>query len=69
MERLGEFVTEFVALKDLMILYAPAGPKPEPLEAFINQLLPKQPVSKHVYGAAFGAYVGPQALGVVAFEA
>jgi len=68
-ERLGEFVAEFTSLKELAILYSSSGPKPEPLEAFLNQLLPNQPVTKHMYGAALSVYVGPQALGVVAFEA
>jgi DegV family protein with EDD domain len=68
-ERLGEFVAEFTSLKELAILYSSSGPKPEPLETLLNQLLPNQPVIKHQYGSAFSVYVGPQALGVVAFEA
>lgn len=68
-ERLAEFVVEFTSLKELAILYSGSGPKPDPLEALLNQLLPNQPVSQHMYGPSFTAYVGPQALGVVAFEA
>jgi DegV family protein with EDD domain len=67
-ERLGEFAAEFTALRELAILYSSSGPKPEPLEALLNQLLPNQPVTKRLYGAVLGAYAGPQALGVVAFQ-
>ncbi|NLG26572.1 MAG: DegV family EDD domain-containing protein [Chloroflexi bacterium] len=67
-ERLGEFVAEFTALKELTILYSGIGPKPEPLEALLAELLPNQHVDKHMYGPSFAAYVGQQVLGIVAHE-
>jgi DegV family protein with EDD domain len=67
-ERLGEFVAEFTALKELTILYSSIGPKPEPLEALLAELLPNQHVDKRMYGPSFAAYVGQQVLGIVAYE-
>lgn len=67
-ERLSEFVAEFTALKELTILYNSAGPKPEPLEELLVQLLPNQTISKRTYGPVLSAYVGPSVLGIVAYE-
>ena len=67
-ERLSEFVGEFVGLQDLTILYSSTGPKTEPLEELLAELLPDQIVRKAMYGPAFAAYVGPNVLGIVAYE-
>jgi DegV family protein with EDD domain len=66
-ERLGEFAAEFTSLRELVVLHGSAA-KPEPLEALLGQLLPKATAIEHQYGPVFTTYVGPQALGIVAFE-
>ncbi len=67
-ERLSEFVGEFIALQELTILYSSVGPKTEPLEELLAQLLPNQAVTKRAYGPALSALVGPNVLGIVAYE-
>lgn len=68
LERLFEFVAEFRVLKKLAILHSGLVPQVEELRARLAELLPGEVMEEHIYGPALGTYIGPAALGVVAFE-
>ena len=68
LERLVEFVAEFRELKKLSILHSGLVPEVEELRARLADLLPRVVTEEHIYGPTLGTYVGPEALGIVAFE-
>jgi DegV family protein with EDD domain len=67
-ERLMEFINEFSSLQELTILHTGMMPDIEELKAQLNEAPRKWIVGEHIYGPVLGAYIGPLALGVVAFE-
>jgi fatty acid-binding protein DegV len=67
-ERLLEFVSEFTNLKELTILHSGLMPDVEEFKAQFRESGLKWTVGEHIYGPVLGAYLGPMALGVVAFE-
>jgi DegV family protein with EDD domain len=69
-ERLYEFVAEFTEIKQLAILCSGLNQEADIIEfkAQLGQIFPEEVIEEHIYGPAFGAYVGPTALGVVAYE-
>jgi len=68
LERLFEFVAEFRRLKELSVLHSGLVPEVEEFRARLAESLPSEILKEHIYGPALGAYIGPRALGVVAFE-
>jgi len=68
LERLVEFVAEFRELKKLCILHSGLVPEVEELKARLADLLPRKVTEEHIYGPTLGTYIGPEALGIVAFE-
>ena len=67
-ECLYEFVEEFPELQQLFILYSGVGPKTDEIETLLGDLYPRQALRRHIYGPTLSAYIGPMALGIVAFE-
>ena len=67
-ERLLEFVAEFTTLKHLSVLHSGLGTDLSEFKTQLAELFPKQIIEEHIYGPTLGAYLGPAALGVVAFE-
>ncbi|TEU16445.1 MAG: hypothetical protein E3J25_02905 [Anaerolineales bacterium] len=63
-----EFVAEFRELKKLSILHSGLMPEVEELKARLADLLPREVTEEHIYGPTLGTYIGPEALGIVAFE-
>jgi len=68
LERLFEFVAEFQELETLSILHSGLMPEADELRERLADLLPGQAMEEHIYGPVLGAYIGPAALGIVAFE-
>lgn len=68
-ERLLEFINEFSSLQELTILHTGMMPDAvEELKALLNEAPHKWTVNEQIFGPGLGAYIGPLALGVVAFE-
>jgi DegV family protein with EDD domain len=68
-ERLLEFINEFPSLQELTILHTGIMcDDVEELKALLNEGPRKWTFNEHIYGPILGAYIGPTALGVVAFE-
>lgn len=68
-ERLVEFVAEFVSLERLWIWSTGVHPALEPFKQLLIEMLPNRPFEDHIYGPVVADYFGMSALGVVAIEA
>ena len=68
LERLVDFVTEFLTLRSLTIVHSGLMPEIKELREALsaNQRLPI--FSEHIYGPAVAALLGPKVLGVVVVE-
>lgn len=67
-ERLFEFVAEFPKVTVVDVLHTGLTPGAQEIKAQVEQLYPGQKVGEHILGPVFGAYAGPQCLGVVVRE-
>jgi len=68
LEQLLEFVAEFRGLRKLSIVHSGLMPEVGEFRERLADLLPDGIVGEHIYGPALGTYIGPAALGIVAFE-
>jgi DegV family protein with EDD domain len=67
-ERLAEFVAEFMRFEELAIVHNDLGAEAGDLEQHLHTLYPTLTIQKHVYGPALASFMGPSALGVTVFE-
>jgi DegV family protein with EDD domain len=67
-ERLSEFVAEFIRMEELAILHNGLGQSADEMEQHLIALRPRQAIRKHIYGPALASFMGPSALGVAVFE-
>jgi DegV family protein with EDD domain len=67
-ERLYEFVELFPRIEDLGVLYSTTPSDADALVKRIDTVFPKEQVVVSQYGPAVGAFLGPGALGVAAYE-
>lgn len=67
-ERLYEFVELFPRIEDLGVLFGTTPTDADSLVKRIDTVFPKEQVVVSQYGPALGAFLGPGALGVAAYE-
>lgn len=64
-ERLVEFVSEFGQVQDLALVHTGLGSGGSELATMLQEQLPQQTYTEHIYGPVLASFVGPVALGVV----
>ncbi len=67
-DRLIEFIAEFQRLESLYILHSGLNSGYRDIAKRLREEMPDQHFAEHIYGPLFFNYVGPTALGLVAFE-
>jgi len=67
-DRLMEFIVEFQGLEELYIIHSGLTSGARDLSRRLDEELPTQGYSEHIYGPVLYNYLGPTALGIVAFE-
>jgi len=67
-ERLVEFISEFDDLEELVILHSGLSGGLNEMRACLGECLPERLFEEHCYGPVLATRIGPNALGVVAFE-
>jgi len=68
LERLVEFVGEFLTIERLIMVHSGLVPEASELRDALAALGRAAAVEEHIYGPATGALLGPRALGVVVIE-
>jgi DegV family protein with EDD domain len=67
-DRLIDFIAEFQRLESLYIFYSGLHSGYRDMAKRLAEDLPEQPFEEHIYGPVLFNYLGPTALGIVAFE-
>ncbi len=67
-ERLTEFVAEFMRFEQVAILHNDLGQEADELEQHLSTLYPNLAIQRHIYGPALASFLGSSTLGVTVFE-